>query len=109
MANHSALSRPACRPATAAPRGGAIHHVQPHIRPELRHCGESLEWAGDAQQACETAETDTRCLLDPAAQKMLSCEARQLEADGMFSRSEIGSRYRSEERRVGKECRSRWA
>ena len=55
---------------------------------------------------------DLLSMLDGISPKVLTEQLRQLEADGLVSRAtfaEVPPLCRSEERRVGKECRSRWS
>ena len=49
--------------------------------------------------------SDIHKTIADVSQRMLTVTLRTLESDGLIERKV----YRSEERRVGKECRSRWS
>src|SRR5947208_10346139 len=54
---------------------------------------------------------ELRSEVEGISQRMLTVTLRGMERDGLIARkiyAEVPPRVRSEERRVGKECRSRW-
>src|SRR5207245_5062721 len=60
ITDHAALSRPVGSLASAPRRRYPVVHVQPQVRPQLRHGGESIERTRDAEQTRKAAEPDTR-------------------------------------------------
>src|SRR5882762_5775346 len=66
-----------------------------------RHTRFKCDWSSDV------------CSSDLAGQVSLGVEevalVRSLEIGGIDRSGEVGDEHRSEERRVGKECRSRWS